>query len=499
MMMNPGSNQQIPPDATTADPFNLVTSDWIPVRMTDGTSRLVSLDTAFRNGNTIADLDCAPHERISLMRLLICITHAALDAPDSPEEWGDFGQNMETAISDYLHRPDILPHFNLLGDGPRFLQVAISGKTEPVSTGKLVFHFATGNNTTLFDHDGANPSRPVKPEEAALALLGFQSFHPLYGTGYKGKGPCVDRSMLHTLCAAENLSDVILCNCLSRNTILNHFPDVGRPIWEIDATGGEGSKIATTTYLGRLVPRHRDLWLVEQGAKFLIKQSGMEYPQFEAAREPSATVIVIRKGQAEQRGLLSCRLDKAVWRDLHCIAVFKQAAAEATAAPLNLLERHRRQSGSLSIWTGGVIADQGKIIDTIESTFTIPTKMMDEDGRGLYASGVEFAERQRGRLYAAVKTYSETMKSTTLPISSAQRHYWHALDRDYEVLLDLVREGSPLRFEERGNPWSDLVRMAARMAYEHACPRQTPRQIQAFAAGLKKLSMPKSKPSEEKA
>lgn len=480
------------------NPFNLVTSDWIPVRMADGTSRLASLDAAFRHGHEIADLDCAPHERISLMRLLVCITHAALGAPDSPEDWGDFGDELETAAPDYLHRQDILPHFNLLGDGPRFLQVPVKSKCDPVPSGKLIFHFASGNNTTLFDHEGDNPHRHMPAGRIALALLSFQAFHPLYGKGHKGKGPCVDHSMLHTLCTGETLAATILANCLSADMICEHFPDVGRPVWELDASRPTDRQVATTSCLGRLVPRHRDLWLAGDCTGFFISTSCMEYPLFEAAREPSATVIALKKSEAAQRGLLSCRLDRAIWRDLHNIAVFRHAATQEGCAPLNLLVRHRREGGAIRIWTGGIIADKGKIIDAIESTFTIPAKMLREEGRGFYASGVEFADIQSKRLYLAVKTYGDEMKSASAPVAAAQRHFWHALDRDYEVLLDLVRDGSPMKFEERGNPWGDLVREAARKAYDHACPRQTPRQIQAFAAGLKKLPISKTKPSKEK-
>jgi hypothetical protein len=64
------------------------------------------------------------------------------------------------------------------------------------------------------------------------------------------------------------------------------------------------------------------------------------------------------------------------------------------------------------------------------------------------------------------------------------------------ILLDLVRhlDREPVteNFGEGNDPWTQAVRAAARDAYEKVCPRQTPRQIQAYAAGIKFLR-PKSK------
>lgn len=106
--------------------FNLIDSPWIPVRWQNDVRNeapaLVSLHTAFARSTEIADLDCAPHERIALTRLLACITHAAIGAPEDEDEWDGFGGNLHEEVPAYLQKADIYPHFNLLGDGPRFLQ-----------------------------------------------------------------------------------------------------------------------------------------------------------------------------------------------------------------------------------------------------------------------------------------------------------------------------------------------------------------------------------------
>ena len=257
MVLNEHSTQSAKAD----DIFNLIANPWTPARLTDGgRHELFGLEELFSRADAIKDLDCAPHERIALLRLLVCITHAALGAPESPEEWDDFGSRLTTEVPSYLKRPEIKPHFNLLGEGPRFLQVPVSSAKEAVDITKLVFHLATGNNPTHFDHEGGLAGRSLSPAQAAMAILTFQNYYPPYGAGHKGKGPCVDRNMIHTLLIGDTLTQTILQNCLTSDLISQHFPEFGKPIWELNSNTNF-EELATTTYLGRLVPRHRSIFL----------------------------------------------------------------------------------------------------------------------------------------------------------------------------------------------------------------------------------------------
>ncbi len=61
--------------------MNLGFDLWIPVTYRDGTNRLISLADVFREGDRIADLAVRPHERIALMRLLVCVAQASLGRP----------------------------------------------------------------------------------------------------------------------------------------------------------------------------------------------------------------------------------------------------------------------------------------------------------------------------------------------------------------------------------------------------------------------------------
>lgn len=470
--------------------FNLIDSPWIPVRWLGGRQEDVGLAPLFANAASMADLSVAPHERVALTRLLVCITQAALGAPADYYGWNDFGAELEEKTGAYLARNDISSSFTLFGDAPRFLQTQITRGAEPVAASKLYPRLATGNNPTLLDHEGAE-ARVFSPRSLALALLTFQCFYPLYGAGYKGKGPCVDSNMAHAIPLGRTLRETILLNCLDQETIDRAFPGLGlgRPIWEMEEKAEDFGSVATGSYLGRLVPRHRNIWLLDDGTRFLIDNGGFQYPTFDAAREPSATVIVVK----DKPRLLPLRLERAVWRDLHAITVIRHyEKAEAGGAPLPL-SSHSNQFAARDavIWVGGMITDlKAKILDTTESIFSLPPSMLTEAGRDIYAGGIEFAETRSRMLWSAVTTYAATLKSEAAPTERALRHYWNALEQQAPILLEFARDPAPLTGKPFGagpDEWSVAVRAAAQSAYGATCPRLTPRQLHAFAEGQKRL------------
>jgi len=483
--------------------FNLITDPWIPVRWLDPSRRepLVGLDRLFSEAEAIADLSANPAERVSLMRLLVCIAQAALGAPPHRQAWAGFGDDLVTTVPEYLDRPEIRERFELFGDGARFLQANIPPKAEPVPASKLFPHLASGNNPTIFDHAGGT-TRAVPPARLALGLLVFQCFYPLYGAGYKGKGPCVDSNMLHLLLRGDTLAKAILRNCLDEETVRTQFPrGVGRPHWELDEKDKSFAANASETYLGRLVPRHRNLRLTDDGTGFSLVTESIVYPTFDAAIEPTATVVVRKKGSDSFRALLPARLERAAWRDLHLICAMRVAEGETQgAAPLVLQSHLAEITGSdlpvALVWTGALVTDlKAKILDTVESSYTISARMLQTyDGQRDYEAGVEYAEAMSKRLYGAVKTYATSMKNESAPVDFAQRHYWHALDRDASVLLGLVADPDAMAGREfgkwsEGKPdrWTAIVRAALTSAYNAACPRQNARQYEAYAAGLRVL------------
>ncbi len=463
--------------------FNLIEHPWIPVRWLDSVpgnpSSLLSLNDAFARSEEIADLDCAPHERIALTRLLACITHAALGAPKDADEWEGFGDDLATAVPAYLKKPEIHPHFNLLGDGPRFLQQK-SKDDDGYVLSKIFFQLSSGNNPKLLDHWGED-SRPWTPAVAALGLLCLQNFFVggSMASKVKGNGPAL--KSLQMILLGSNLRETLLRNCLDHRTISGTGGTLGKPIWE---TAPDGNLLA------RLAPTSCSLWLKEDLSSILIDQ-GHQYPEFEAYRDPFAST----ETNKDKRYLIRAKPDQAIWRDLHLLTNLQHA--EGSTAPLNLqcFNARTEWDETADLWVGELIkAKDAKIEDCVESSFTISRDFFSPLGRNTYEAGIEFAERIANSLYGAIKFYGSTLMHESPPTEEGKKHYWHQLDQNHKTLIQLAqnhaeRIGAPgIGAPEAEDGWTKLVRKSAKDAYAAVCPCTTPRQIQAYVAGTKPLN-----------
>lgn len=493
-----GSNE------TPMTDFNLITHPWIPVRWLAGHHSLVGLDELFRRAAEIADLDAVPHERISLIRLLVCITQAALGAPADMFGWDEFGGDLEQAVPAYLARSEISPHFNLFGDGPRFLQCKAAAGDKSYPACQVSFTMAAGTSLTLLDHYGESP-RIMDPAFLARLLLCYQNFFVGGSMAEKVKGNGPSLKMLHTFLIGENLKWTTLANCIDAELAHNF----GKPYWELgtpDQIKGDSAKLVTESYLGRLVPLSCQLDVtgnLKSGFAVHISD-GLSYLPYPPFREASATLISWK----QEFRLLRADIGRGIWRDLHCLAVLRRLDdSQAQTAPA-ILQSHikEHEQGAVNLWVGELIkGEKATIIDGIEDRFTVPYRLFTEIGQTIYSLGVLHAsisaDSKGCSLKEAVKAYSKSMRNNSAPVEAALRHYWNALDFQRQILLDLVNDDAPIRgknFGESDDPWSLAVRTAVRAAYDRACPRLTPRQLKGYAAGLRLLRKSSDLPSNRK-
>ena len=498
--------------------MNLTTKPWIPIVWKDGRPDLVSLNDAFARGEDIADLAVRPHERIALMRLLICIAQAALNGPEDEDDWKKCRVRMTPSALAYLDKWKSA--FELFGDGPRFLQLPelkpqSAGKKkgeedEGNSVSKLDLALATGNNATLFDNAGGS-DRVLAPSRLALVLLTFQCFSlsgrigvarwrnmATPGNGSSTHAPCIAGNMLHTFIRGESVVASVNLNLLSKEQVQRFAGNDrwGTPIWECFPKAFNDSasiKNATTTYVGRLVPVSRAIRLGDDG-RTAILANAWTYPPFPEWREPSATVIVRKKGGNEERVLLRASIEKAVWRELHALTV-KVIDARSNGGPLCLSNHDNRAA---DLWTGGFVANSNaKPLDVVESVFHVPAAMFSRTAQDIYESGVKCAQRHADALQRAVAVFhknigdaldrKETRDRAMAIKGQALFHFWTAAEGGLPRLMALAEEATvPALWGQ--TDWGILVRDAASDAFAYACPHETSRQIQAYALGLKALT-----------
>ena len=491
--------------------FNLTTDPWIPVRWLDGRFTSVSLQELFGNTPQIADLAVPPHERISILRLLVCITQAAHGAPETSDDWQGWDEGLESSVTDYLTKWQ--EHFNLIGDGPRFLQAPITDDKD-YPTAQIVFHFATGFSTTLLDHEGDN-DRDLSPAFIARALLSYQNHFVggSMGRAFKLKGIAGTAiNALHSFLIGADLRETIILNCIDEQTLSPSI--LGRPVWEGVASD----------YLARLAPTPCKLWLTKESHRIRISQ-GAIYGNYSSSkvRESSATVVEVIVKNVPTKVLLRASPRKGIWRDLHLITMMNQGALKGTQSSPLTFQSHFDQmqdSSAITFWSGELVkAKDAKILDAVESVFTVPFYLFTPVGQNRYQDGIEFAEKIERRLMAAVYAYGMYLsteskikggesdgfveivfkklrnpKRKKSHIEDSTRHFWNTLDQQSTILLTLLEgigtDHDPMGSSDFGkgrDPWTLAVRAAADAAYEHTCPRGNPRQLQAYAAGLRVL------------
>ena len=501
--------------------MNLVTDPWIPIIFNDGSSNLVSLHDAFALGHKIRDLNVMPHERIALMRLLVCIAQAGLDGPNTYEEWQKSFNLLTDASVIYLRKWQ--DSFELFGAEKRFLQITglsvDRGKdadNEQTRTSKLDLALATGANTTLFDNSATKESRDFSNARLALMLLSFQCFSPggrigiarwngvkTLGGGASSHAPCTG-SVIHTLIHGETLTRTTYLNLISKEECHNTYGETswGKPIWEqMPSSPHDASVIRniTKTYLGRLLPLSRAIWLLNH--RYIILANGFLYPPYPTFREATTTAYIHKSKKTAS--LLKVSSHKATWRELHSILVISK---DRMGGPLSLSKLDGKHDTDL--WTGALVIDPGKaakILDTVESSFHIPANMFTEFGRKIYEEGVIYANQSANALERSISIYLNKMikvdpdrakmkfdsdRAKQIKAKSAL-HFWTSVQNGVSLLLDLVKDPSPLGmgYHFHSSKWGHFIQENVKAAYTLGCPHSTSRQIEAFAAGENELSI----------
>jgi CRISPR system Cascade subunit CasA len=510
--------------------MNLTTEPWIPVTDSQGQPRQVSLRQVFADGGALQDLAVRPHERVALMRLLICIAHAALEGPEDSEALEACGEELPAAAERYFD--EWQDCFDLFHPEKPFLQfpglsttpkspkrktkraaVALEGAgrdEEDTAASKLDFALATGNNTTLFDHGAASSTaRVFKPNELALMLITFQCFSPggrigvarwrgadTPGNGSSGHAPCAPSAMLHAYVRRETLRDSVQANLLSRWTVVkNYRREWGRPVWEqMPQSFNDAAAIAnaTTTFLGRLMPLARAILLRRDGRRLLLA-NGLAYPTLpEFPAEPTASVV---KKRDESGYVLVGAGDRSLWRELPAIVV-KRLAGNGPGGPLVLGELS--DDASFDLWVGALMTDKASILDTVEGLYHVPARMWSDAGRHAYEGEVKESERVEYRLSDACKTYRQHLEPKPQGVPPEQalavRHYWTSIEQRLPLLHAYLK--APDGSEEAKSAWRSALWTSARDAFRAACPNETPRQLRAHALALRLLQHTQAKPGQ---
>lgn len=537
--------------------MNVAFDQWIPVVTTAGKRESASLYDVLAEGGRFADLAVRPHERVALMRLFLCVAHAALNGPKDYDEWRAVPVRLPEAVQKYL--TEWKDSFELFHKNKPWLQIkelrgvekegGDAGKTSPVAL--LDFELATGNNSTLNDHAGQLGFRQIEPERLALSLLTFQNFSSGGGspvaqwkttrTSQVGNpdAPCLSQSMAHCLFRGKSLAETIQFNLPTYETIGRVYKTfstdkkkgdsyfdvaLGRPVWEFfpesPENGSDRVINATKTYIGRLVPISRWIRLIH-GTDQMYCCNGFKYDTFKDgfASEPTAASRLITKKdkkstETKERKVVKVEPSRALWRELSALLV--KRSADGLGGPLAM--GNAPYDAEFDFHVCAMTRDQASMDIALESVFHITPKFQNQfpiyQVEVVGTGEVIGAEGYSRKLRWAIEDYRSTIdydwmqrvkrtqpkEQNTLKNRLAQTafmSYWTTVEKNLPLLMAHIEAIDTDAAIPTREAWRKMLFSAACEAYRTACGQETPRQMRAFAKGWQKLTTTKDEPETD--
>lgn len=511
--------------------FNLVDEDWIPVA---GKGR-VGLKTIFTD-NTITALGGNPVEKIALFKLLLAIAQSAY-TPKDEADWRQLGcGGMKKKVLDYLD--EHYDCFWLYGEKP-FLQMREiekichensdqSKKKQSVKIGNGTFpDLFPDNNTIVSQYDYADISG--SDADKALFLITTENF-AFYGkqidkeiclekdyekSSIAKPGPSLGfNNYLHTFVFLDTISSSIYMNLITEAALTDNpiiGQTVGIPFWE-KMPQTEKCRIAQQskqTLLGHLVPLSRYLFFTNSGVYFT---EGIQY-QFSKADKKAGKAdtdwiessFSWKLEDGELKGLYA-DVSKKPWRILDSLLVKKLTEMRYNNIGLNLVLGRIGQEDekkAFSVWSGGldVSGDPfGKKIkgtdDFVESEVQISIGIFRNEKESaffdLVSGEMENLRNLESILSNAItryylcmtgksnkKTKSKAGKSVSdKEASSPKQQYWQLCESQFQQLLNACLE------DLSGKKAKDMRKLFSGFVYQiydQACPKDTARQMEAWA------------------
>lgn len=483
--------------------FNLVDEDWIPV----ADEGRVSLRQLFSNPD-YRSLGGNPVQKLALMKLLLAIAQAAA-TPKDEDEWRNMGANgLAQACLNYLDKWH--EHFWLYGEQP-FLQMPAIATAKEQRFGAVLPEISTGN-TTVLNH--SQVERDLSNADRALLLLSLMSF-ALSGkktdnsvtltSGYRGKvndkgkpssskpGPAVAHmGLLHSHLVAESLHETLWLNQLSHQQIAGSglFPDgLGTPPWE-QMPEGEDCALAQRlkrTLMGRLVPVCRFCLLTETGLHY---SEGLLHPGYKEG--VSDLTVAINYSGKEPKALWTDP-EKRPWRELTSLLGFigqEQSQGFQCWQLTAGVDRARDVCERFGIWSGGlrVSSNAGEQYasgsdDFVESVLWLYSDILGENWFSQFKLEMNALEQNAKGLYGRVLGFFKEQKVDGAKLAAqATHHFWQLCERDFQGLVDGC-EHTEIRHQLRRR-FADYVHQA----FDRYCPRDTARQLDAWAKNRPNLS-----------
>lgn len=397
--------------------------------------------------------------------------------------------------------------FYLYGDKPFLQMPAIrSAKVQPF--GAVLPEVSTGN-TTILSH--IQVERSLDDGAKALLILSLMGFalagkktdnNVVLTEGYTGKtkpngkqtsgkaGPSVAHmGLLHNFLYGNDLRQTIWLNLFTARQIdqMKIYPEgVGCAPWEVMPEGEdcEQARKLKSSLMGRLLPFCRFCLLTDEGLHY---SEGIAHPGYkEGVVDPS---MAINNSGKEPKGLW-VDPEKRPWRELTALLGFiDQSDTQGFQSwqIRNGLERARDRVDTFAIWSGGlrVSSNAGEQYasgndDFVESQIWLHSDILGKPWFSQLKQEMDALDGLAKNLYGRVQGYFKELTVDGSKISpQATQLFWQLCERDFQELVDHCHQT-----DEAANHRKKLRQRFAgyvNQAYDKFCPRETARQLDAWA------------------
>jgi len=477
--------------------FNLVDEPWIPV----AGAGLVSLARIFSDPS-LRGLGGNPIQKIALIKLLLAIAQAAA-TPRDEAEWEALGaERLAAKTHDYLSAKRDC--FWLYGEKP-FLQMMGITSADILSYGSVVPSISTGNTTILTT---SQIERIPDDPERALILVQLMGFglggkkadnSIVLSTGYTGKTndkgkPSTGKpgssigflGFLHSFLIGSNLWNTIWVNLITHQQILEYpffSSGLGPIAWETPPAG-EACPLAKklqASLMGRLLPFSRFVLLEEGGLRY---SEGLAHPGYkEGGVDPSVAVSYAGK----EPKVLWVDPEKRPWRMLTSLLSFIQSDSNDSFDCLSLrltFPRVIKRWAEIKLWSGGlrVSSNAGEQYvsgtdDYVESEIALPTAFIGKAWFEQLKLEMGALEDLSKAAYGSCMSYHKAFKVDGDMIArQASNLFWQLAERQFQALIDACTDA------KKAKDMRKIFAAYAQQAYDAFCPKDTARQLDAWAA-----------------
>lgn len=493
----------------TENRFNLIDEPWIPVIDVGR----VSLKQIFSEP-TYRALGGNPVQKIALTKLLLAIAQSAY-TPKDDDDWAVLGADgLAQKCLEYLEKWH--DRFWLYGEKP-FLQMPEINKAAVQNFGAVLPEVATGNTTVLIEKQLERKMTKADQALLLISLMGFSlggkktdnsvilsiDYHGK--TNEKGKpstgkpGPSIGfMGFMHNFLLGETISQTVWFNLFTNEELQKIFIypyGTGIAPWE-EMPKGESCNTAEKlkkSLIGRLIPLSRFCLLAKEGLHY---SEGILHPGYkEGVIDPSVTINFSGKDPK----VIWIDPEKRPWRYLSALLTCIYGGNQEGFSCANIkygLDKIKQKTDKFSVWSGGlrVSSNAGEQYfsgsdDFVESTVMLSTKCLND----FWYTQLQIEMNEIDNLSkiicgATINYFKNQQTNGKAQAKLAANLYWQLCERNFQNLVNACAiEDKPIRDAELHNMRQSFAHCVHK-AYDTFCPKETARQLDAWAKNRPNLS-----------